>query len=140
MLALIWMALLSAPETGEDTQILDRLAGEYQHAGGDEDQRALEAAIDRTVGAMMWIARGIARSRLRETNQIPRSLRIVRAGERVKIQFDGHEREAIPRMPPITVVGMTGDELAYTLAVERNTLVQRFEGERGGRINSIRVE
>src|SRR5688572_24793778 len=115
MIGLIWMALLSAPETGQDTQILDRLAGEYQHAGGDGDQRALEAAIDRTVSGMLWIARGVARSRLRETNQIPRSLRIARAGERVKIEFDGREREAVPRMPPITVVAMTGDELAYTL-------------------------
>ncbi len=139
MLAVLFAALLSS-QTGVDGTALDRFAGRWKHAGGDGDQRAVEAAIERVVAEMSWIARDIARSRLRATNEIPKTLEIVRSGDRVRIAFDGREREAALQMPPITIVGVTGDELAYTLNLSSGALVQRFEGSRGGRLNTIRME
>ena len=137
VLGAVW--LLFASQLPQDA-VLDRLAGEYQHSGGEADQRGIEQAIDQVVGEMVWIARDIARDRLRETNQIPRTLRIVRDGHRIRISFDGREREASVRGAPVKVVGITGDALDYTLDVSSSCLVQRFEDERGGRINMIRAE
>jgi hypothetical protein len=89
---------------------------------------------------MLWPASEIARSRLREANPIPGRLTIERAGERVRISFDGRLRETALHARPIIVIGLAGDELRYRLEVDRGALVQRFDGEAGGRLNTIRLE
>jgi hypothetical protein len=112
---------------------VDRLAGEYRHAGGAEDRCSVQNAIERAVDLMLWPASEIARSRLREANPIPGRLTIERAGERVRISFDGRLRETALHANPIIVIGLAGDELRYRLEVGDGALVQRFDGEAGGR-------
>jgi hypothetical protein len=89
---------------------------------------------------MIFLARSIARDRLQSSNRIPKTLRIARAAGRVRIAFDGRERETALGADPIRIVGRHGDELDYTLRLHDGWLVQRFEGENGGQINAMRAE
>jgi hypothetical protein len=125
---------------GQSQDLIAKLEGEYQHAGGQADAQALEAAIDRTVKEMSWFVRSTARSRLRESNAIPKRLVITKAGDKVKIAFDDRERVTGVAAAPVRVVGRTGSELAYTLGILGGALVQRFEGDGSGQVNAIRIE
>jgi hypothetical protein len=135
---LAFVLLIAAQTTAFET--VDRMAGEYRHAGGPEDRCSIEAAIERAVELMFWPASDIARSRLRETNPIPRRVMIRRAGANVQISFDGRLRETALHSRPVVVIGLSGDEVRYRLEVESGALVQRFDGDAGGRLNTIRLE
>jgi hypothetical protein len=86
------------------------------------------------------VSTGIARSRLRETNLIPRRVKIARVRDNIQISFDERLRETSLHARPIVVVGLSGDELHYRLEVEGSALVQRFDGGAGGRLNTIRLD
>ena len=133
---MIWLLLLASPEAA----LVDRFAGEYQHVGGESDRRAVEAAIDDVVKEMTWIVRGIARDRLKDSARIAKRLRIVRDCDRIRIAFDGRERETALGSPPVKIAGMSGGMLNYKLQIAGGSLVQRFEGDGGGQVNAIRVE
>jgi hypothetical protein len=64
----------------------------------------------------------------------------VRDDDRIRIAFDGRERETALSCAPVKVVGIDGGMLDYSLSVAGRSLVQRFEGGGGGQLNAIRVE
>jgi hypothetical protein len=121
----------------ESASIVDRLVGEWHHSGGPQAEREIENAVERAIDSMSFLSRGIARRRLLAASRIPQSLRIARDGDLVKIVFDDRERRSRIGTAPIKVIGSSGDELDYTVRIEDEALVQRFEGESGGRINTL---
>jgi hypothetical protein len=123
-----------------DDQVLDKVVGEYQHSGGRSAEDEVREAIERVVRQMSWFSRAIARRRLRASNEIPQTLRIERDGERVTIAFDGRERKVSVGGPPISVDGIHGDDLRYSLEIRGATLVQRFDDGGSGRINEFRAD
>src|SRR6187402_2071381 len=48
----------------------DRFAGSYAYAGGDRQQQARDAAIEKATDSMFFVTRGVARSRVKEKTAI----------------------------------------------------------------------
>ena len=58
------------PPAAIDLGVRERLAGQYVYAGGEAQRAQLEAAIDRATDGMFFVAKPIARSKLRDKTQI----------------------------------------------------------------------
>jgi hypothetical protein len=130
--------VLVTRERPDPDKAVAALTGEFRWIGGTAERKARDKAIDDVVDGMNFIVRGIARKRLKQANPIPRLVRIRRAGEDVLvIRIDKRVYRAKIGGPAVTVVGITGDELKLTHRVVDNRVVQRFEGESGGRVNTF---
>jgi hypothetical protein len=123
-----------------EVALAERMAGEYRHVGGEADRAGIDRAIDVVADQASFIARGIMRRRLHESNGIGERIRIEQHGDEVTIAYNGPPRTARIGGPPVHFTARTGDELAYTLRSDGRRLVQRFEGKRGGRINSFHLD
>ena len=88
---------------------------------------------------MSFLARGIARGRLKDRNPIARAVHLEQEGDRVAVAFDGRRYAGQVGAAPVVVSGTGGDPLRLTFRRRGDTLVQRFDGERGGRTNTFTV-
>ena len=124
----------------ETDATLDRLTASYAFVGGEREHKSLLEAIESVVGEMSVFVRGIARSRLVDSNKVPTKVVIRRDGSNITVSFDDRTYTAVLGGPPVTVKGSTGDllQLSYRLSGQR--LVQDFRGERGGRVNTFFVD
>jgi hypothetical protein len=111
----------------------ERYTGTFTFVGGDSERRGIESAIERSVTVMNFIVRGIARGRLRETNQAyasvtirfpPGSIEVFRSGDRaVRSRDDGTQGSALD---------IHGDPLRVTQRFENGRLVQHIWNDDGG--------
>lgn len=120
-------------------QTADGFVGEHRHSGGDAERKARDAAIDDVVREMNAIARGIARSRLEESNAIAARIAIARDGDALVFTHDGRRYRAAIDGAPITVESVTGDEVSLRYVVRDGAIEQVFVGEEGGRTNTYRL-
>lgn len=126
------------PKAAESsTSDVDRFVGQYAVVGAARAENAVEQAIDSVVSQMNVLVREIARRRLQESNKVPQGLKVRREGKALVIGFDGREYKAVPGGPATQVVGVNGNELAYTVSLQGGRIRQRFQGEDGGRINGL---
>lgn len=139
-LVLLTAGQVAGAESGPGLALVDSLAGEYRHVGGEADHARIMKAIDEVADSANWFIRGLMRSRLKESNTIAEEITIDRSGEKVQITYNGPTRTNKIGAPAVRIVAGSGDELDYTLSARGSRLIQRFEGERGGRINSFRLD
>lgn len=127
----------AAPDamTSKDRAAVDRYVGRYRHVGGQSERDAVLAAIDEAIADMNVVARGIARGRLRESNLVPTSVVVSHDEHHVAIAFDERQYEAPLDGSSTTVVGLTGDELRYSVSISSAKLQQSFVGPKGTRDN-----
>lgn len=118
---------------------VDAFAGTYRFVGGKAQRDARDAAIDEVVSEMNLFVRGIARDRLRESNAIPTRITMQRSGESIAIAFDDRSYEARLDGTTTKVVGITGDTMKYRVQVLPRGVRQSFDGEDGGRINTMKT-
>lgn len=126
--AVIWSAVAVAGDPGPEGQFVS-------DPGGD---KIIAEAIERGIKPMNFIARPIARSRLKKTNPPTRSLVISRTANEVVISFDG----ARPTRSPSdgTVVKWTRDDgEVFDLSTRWHDtgLVQTFKAPDGSRTNTF---
>ncbi len=127
-----------APPKASEGAVPDALFGAaLTFDGGDGERSQVAKSVDRATEDMNLIARGIARSRLKETNRAPETIELRREGDRLTVVIDGRRYEGLLDAPPITVKGITGDEVAMTFRISGDQLLQTFRGEDGGRENAF---
>ncbi len=124
------------------TASADAFLGAYRFAGGEDEVRKVERAIDEGVEEMSFLIRGIASRRLKEPNLPSDELRIFMEGENITVARLGHPdisapadgRAVIWRNPD------NGNELKVSHRVsEAGALTQRLVGERGPSVNRFDV-
>ncbi len=131
------VALQSVVAGTEAPQGLSALAGEYAFSGGEAERQALRDAIDALVEEMNPLARGIARSRLLESNRIASRVAIGADGNAVTVSFDDRAYTATLGAAAIEVTGIDGKPVQLTHRFQGETLTQRFVGSQGARRNAL---
>lgn len=134
-----WVQADAPPPDAASTQDdADAWAAQYRFVGGTAERDALAGAIDDVVSEMNILAREIARGRLSDSNPIPKKITIGRNGEVLAIAFDDRSYEAPLDGSKTRVQGITGDMLRYHVVVAEKRLDQVFDGDQGGRHNTMR--
>ncbi len=119
------------------------LLGTYRFAGGQDEVRKVERAIDEGVEEMSFLIRGIASRRLKEPNLPSDELRILMEGANITVARHGHPDISAPatgravtwRNPD------NGNELEVTHRVGSDgALTQRLVGDRGISVNVFEVD
>jgi hypothetical protein len=113
------------------------LLGSYRHAGGDGDRAARDRAIDRVVAEMSVLVRAIVRNRLKSTNPINPKLQLSADAHHLTVKLGARTYSAPLDGSPVTVTGITGDELELRHHVTPTHIEQRFTGPDGGRVNTF---
>lgn len=128
------------PATVSDGAIPDELfMGHLTFAGGDGERSAIAKSVDAATEAMNFIARGIARNRLKETNRVPSRIELSRRRGQLTVVIDGRRYTGPLDGTPVTVTGLTGDEVEMTYGADGADLIQTFRGEDGGRENTFQL-
>ena len=63
-------AAADEPATASPTSARDRFSGSYAYVGGDRQQQARDAAIEKATDSMFFAIRGVARSRVKDKTAI----------------------------------------------------------------------
>lgn len=124
--------------TNEAGATAPRIAGRYQYIGGQRERQALADAIEEVVKEMIFLARPIARRRLRDSNQPSDELRLEFSPTNITIVRPGRPTVAA-RRDGSTVVWKSpeGDEfkVKHRLGAD-GSLIQEFIGD-GNRSENI---
>lgn len=119
---------------------LARLLGQFRHAGGDAERRALRDAIEDVVRDMSSIARPVARARLIEANPVPETLSLRSDGRVVTLAYAAESYTAALDGTPARVVTTAGDAMTLKVRLDGKTLRQTFSADDKARINLLRLE
>jgi hypothetical protein len=122
--AIAAVALLARAAVAQDsTRMYDVLA---------DSSDDINAAIERSVEHMNFIARPIARHRLRVANPLPRQLRIMMAADTITIQVGAEPPAALPRDgTAVPWRSLGGDKCQASLTVAGDTLVKHVVAHGG---------
>lgn len=114
------------------------IAGQYRFIGGDKERQALLDAIEDVIADMNFIARPIARKRLRESNLPSAELHLVVTADEITVARPGRPTVSAPRDgSTITWESPDGDEFQVRhRLVDDKTLVQEFVGD-GNRSENV---
>lgn len=123
-----------------DEPAIKAFLGSYRHAGGDKERKARDQAIDDVVESMNFIARGIARDKLKETNPIAASLGISADTNNLTITLDGRTYTGPLSGGTVKVKAITGDLMDMRYAVTKTEITQVFSGDDRGRVNRYRLD
>jgi hypothetical protein len=136
-LAGMWGALtvLALPEAEAAAQDLQ---GRYKFSGGAKERKAIGAAIEGVVDEMSFIVRSIARKRLKAAAKVHPNIAVTAGEERITVRLGDRSYTAPANGKPVTVEGDDGDELQLRYVVKGDTIVQRFESDGGGKVNTFR--
>ena len=120
-----------APESPKALSLEDRVAGDFQFAGGDKDRAARVLAIERSVAPLIFLIRGIARDKLDDKTKIAAV---------VSFRFEnGKIRCGIPGAPD-AVSPADGRSVNYTAFGDTLKLSQRVDGGATSRRSRPRME
>lgn len=114
--------------------------GVWRHAGGEADQRALEASVARTVQGLGFIIEGIAASRLRDSSAIPPTITI-RVANNV-VEYTGLRGRLIRSPADGTAVqtqNAQGESVTLSTRVTGALMVRNGQRPEGGRREELRV-
>jgi hypothetical protein len=100
----------------------------------------IDAAIQASIAKMNFIARPIARSRLRKTNPPFRRVEIARTEQEISVAFDAGKPVRMPA-DGTTIQWTRDDGEVFDVAADwrGDQLVQRFKAKDGERINTFRL-
>ncbi|HLS81985.1 MAG TPA: hypothetical protein VK025_11335 [Steroidobacter sp.] len=104
----------------------------------ESSDRAVQAAIETAVEKMNFIARAVARSRLRKTNPVYQRIVIERTDELIAVQFDDRKPIEMPADGSRTRwTREDGEVFDVNAEALGGKLVQTFEAEDGRRVNTF---
>lgn len=126
-------AIMAATDPGPTA-----IAGNYRYSGGDKQREQLIEAIEAVVADMNFIARPIARKRLRESNLPSAELHLVFSDDEITIARPGRPTVSAPLDGSMVVwKSPDGDEFEVRhRLVGDHRLVQEFVGD-GNRSENI---
>lgn len=125
-------------EPGEPGATAVAIAGTFRYAGGEKQKQQLLDAIEDCIAEMNFIARPIARKRLRESNLPSAELQLVVTADEITIARPGRPTVSAPRDgSTITWESPDGDEFEVRhRLVSDHELVQEFVGK-GNRSENV---
>ena len=114
-------------------------AGAYSYTLDPDSSADIKAAINEAVSPMIFITRGIARSRLTKINPLPHRMRVQLGADTVRVAFDEDPPVAAPLNG--TVVSwlnpLANETDQVHVAVAGDTLRQTFVADDGVRENAL---
>jgi hypothetical protein len=131
----IALTLSSSPARAQSNpaeEVRERLTGTFASVSEAANQARIDAAIERVVARLVFFARDLARSRLREANPVFRAITVrfgtgsvdVTAGRTVHSRDDGSET---------TATGLNGQSSHVTQRLDGGRLVQVMWTDQGAR-------
>ena len=120
-----------------DDDAVAAFLGTYRHAGGDQERKLRDKAIDDVVAGMSIIVRGIARDKLKEANPIAEVLTFAATAKDLTVKMDARAYTGPRDGGRVKVKGITGDELEMRYEIRAGRIDQIFVGEDKGRMNGF---
>jgi len=114
-------------------------AGDYTFVGGQKERDKLNAAIETSLDALSPIVRGLGRTRLQESNQIPKRSSNQVEGEKVESLFDGKSHGAPLEGTPIRTKSPDGEKVKISHRMRGNKLNEFIDGGKGARTNNFKL-
>lgn len=108
------------------------LVGSYRY---DSGRSSVRKSIDAVVGEMSVLARGIARRRLIDANEVPKRIAIRQEGNEVTVVLDGRAYSATLGGGSRRVKDQNGEVSRMRLAMRGDALYQTLHTDEGDRIN-----
>lgn len=127
----------SAQVQAQAPDVASQISGSYGYVGGAKQKAKIEVAIDDATEDMFPGIRGIARSRLKDTNPATAKVKIDVSGGFIKIEQVGFRTVTAPasgvKIPWRT---KQGDKVKASHKFKDGQLVQRLVSGEGGRENT----
>lgn len=128
----------SAPAPANDVR--ERLGGTFSYAGGAAQRAGIEAAIDRSLDGMFFVAKPIARSKLRSSTQVKDSIGFAFAGGFVTSTASGTGALRSPENGSAVAYTIDGEKLRVSHLLRADGhLIQTFVAADGSRTNDYAV-
>ena len=136
---LIAVALLavSTPSFASQEDGASAFAGGYQYVGGAAETDALAAAVETVVQKMNFLFRGIARSRLKKSNQPSAALRLILGADTITVVRPGQPTVSAPANGRPVTCRLDGDDFEVTHGFDGNRLYQTFKGPKSFSRNDL---
>jgi hypothetical protein len=109
--------------------------GEYRFVGGQKERDGVDAAIEKSVAELNPVVRGLGRSRLAESNEVPADIEITLASEVVTIHQAGDAHAAPVDGTKVKSKSKDGDKVKVSHRLGSGKLTQRIVGDGGERTN-----
>ena len=133
------LAAASRQAAAEEAPI-DAFLGSFRHAGGQKEREARDKAIEDVVADMSFIARGIARDKLKQSNPIAKKLAFVSDRKDLTVTMDTRSYTGPLDGSPVKVKTILGDEMDMRLKCRSGALDQSFSAEDKSRLNAFRFD
>jgi hypothetical protein len=130
---------LTAPAAPPEAPIT-KFIGTYEWAGGKPEQQVVWRKIEGIASSFNLFAQGIVRSKLAESNQIARQIRIEADSETLVIYHDDKNASAPLDGSPAKFKAINGEMMDLTFKVEPQTITQTFAGKGKGQVNSYTLD
>jgi hypothetical protein len=141
MRTIVWLStitltmLICAPVSSHAQASLEGMYAFAAEGSGD-----VQGAIDATVAKMSFIKRPIARSRLKKTNPIYKTVAISRSGNEITVDFNGGTLVTMPADGSSTRWKRDdGEVFEVSARWQGSTLTQSFKAEDGERLNTYHL-
>jgi hypothetical protein len=130
---------LTAPAAPSEAPIT-KFIGTYEWAGGKPEQQAVWRKIEGIASSFNLFAQGIVRSKLAESNQIAKQIRIEADSETLVIYHDDKNASAPLDGSPVKFKAINGEQMDLSFKVEPQTIQQTFAGKGKGQVNSYTLD
>ncbi len=131
------VAATSAASAADD---ISAYVGAFRHSGGDKERLARDKAIDDVVSGMSFVVRGIARGRLTSANPIAVDVTCSTHDKSLTMTMDQRSFTAPIDGSTATVKSVTGDDIDMHYAITKNSLIQVFDRDGRGRVNTFTLD
>ena len=132
-------ARLTAPAAPVDAPITE-LIGTYEWVGGKPEQQAVWRKIEGIASSFNLFAQGIVRSKLAESNQIAKQIRIEADSETLVLHHDAKSASAPLDGSPTKFKAINGEQMDLSFAVEPQKIQQTFAGKGKGQVNTYTLD
>ncbi|NVB43204.1 hypothetical protein G6O69_35600 [Pseudenhygromyxa sp. WMMC2535] len=125
-----------------DADTLERastFAGEYQYVGGQKERDGIDAAIDLSMDAVSPMLRKLGRSRLEESNTVPKKLEFRVHGDELEASFDQDSLRASLDGTPKRTTSREGEKVKVSYKLRGGKIVEFIDGGQGDRRNTFKL-
>jgi hypothetical protein len=116
------------------------ILGAFKWAGGPDEEAARLRAINEVVDRMTPIARGIARSKLREATVIPQKVSLAVDGRLLTVADDQRKDTAPTDGTAVKVTAFNGDEMDLSFRLKEAEIIQSFSDGSKGSVHSFTLD
>lgn len=114
------------------------LEGDWEYVAAESSN--ITAVVEQAVSGMNFIVRPIARSRLRKTNEVYRTIKIDHTADQISVRFDAGKAVLMPTNgSTVPWTRDDGETFQVSGAWERAKLTQMFAAADGQRLNTFRM-